>query len=283
MNTFLIIPNKNKDADYEVSTRVAKMLKERGATLYILDEYGTDLSGYAIKSGTVPLGVELIIVVGGDGSVIDASVIAVENDLPIVAVNLGNLGYLSEIELSELSLLDRLFTGEYKIEEKLLLSVSVNSGGVAHRSERFAVNDVIISHETYVGLAQLSLTDSNGASVKYRADGLIMSTPAGSTAYSLSAGGPLVSHDIDCIMATPICPHSFFNRSVIFNPTESLTLKNIGESGLNVSVDGRYFTMLEAGQSCVVRAAVKRFKMLTFSENNMFSTLFGKMKRFENI
>ncbi len=283
MKNILIIPNINKDKDYKVSTLVAKRLSRLGLCVYIQGKYNSDLSGYASITSEIKEHTELIIVVGGDGSVIDASTYAVELDIPVLGINLGNLGYLAELEPDSLDMLSLLVTGEYRIEEKMLLSATVDSGEGEIVSSRLALNDVIISHETYVGLAELSLTDSHGESVKYRADGLILSTPVGSTAYSLSAGGPVVSHDIDSITATPICPHSFFNRSIIFNSSECLKISNNGKDNLNVTIDGRYFCELKAGGVCCVSLAGKRFKMLTFSGNNMFSTLFGKMKRFENI
>lgn len=283
MKNILIIPNKNKDKEYKISIASAKKLSELGVSVYIQAKYETDLEKHAIIVDEIPKSVELIIVVGGDGSVIDASVYAVELNIPVLGINLGNLGYLAELEPDSLDTLEKLTKNEYKIEEKMLLSVKIVSDEVEVVSPRLALNDVIISHETYVGLAELSLTDSHGESVKYRADGLILSTPVGSTAYSLSAGGPIVSHDIDSITATPICPHSFFDRSIIFNSDECLRITNNGINNLNITVDGRYFNELRAGAVCYISSASVRFKMLTFSGNNMFSTLFGKMKRFENI
>ncbi len=283
MNKFLIIPNANKDEKYATSIKVAEILHKNGGRIYIEEKYDSDLDGFAHVVDGVPNDVELIIVVGGDGSVIDASVFAVERNLPVLGVNLGKLGYLAEVEVDELQILNRLFTDEFKIDDKMLLSVTVGDAPEGKESSRYAVNDVIISHESYVGLAELSLKDSNGASLKYRADGLILATPVGSTAYSFSAGGPVVSHDIDSIIATPICPHSLFNRSVIFKPSEKIRLKNNGKQSLNVGVDGRYFTTLRPGECCYVSAAERSFRMLSFKENNMFSTLFEKMKKIENI
>ena len=283
VKSIVIIPNKLKDTDFAVSCKVASFLTSRGAHVCVEEKYGTDLCGNATICKSIPADAEFIVVIGGDGSIIDASVPAIKHDLPVVGVNLGNIGYLAEVEPENIEELGRLLTGEYKIEEKMLLSVAVEKDGKLVESKRLALNDVIISHESYLGLAELSLTDSNGATVKYRADGMILSTPAGSTAYNLSAGGPIVSHDIDSILTTPICPHSFFNRSVIFNPSERLTLCNHGQDTLNITVDGRLFAELCENEICIVKAADKRFRMVTFSQGNMFSTLFGKMKRFENI
>ena len=283
MKSIVIIPNMHKDPDFAVSRKVAQFLESCGADVYVEEKYEADFGQHATVCTSIPVDAELIVVIGGDGSIIDASVPAVEHDLPVLGVNLGNLGYLAEVEPDNLCQLKRIFTGEYKIEEKMLLSVSLLRGTNTVESARLALNDVIISHESYLGLAELSLTDSHGSTVKYRADGLILSTPVGSTAYSLSAGGPILSHDIDSILATPICPHSFFNRSVIFNPSEQLTLCNHGKDTLNITVDGRLFAELGENVSCFVNTAKKRFRMMTFSNGNMFSTLFGKMKQFENI
>lgn len=283
MKNILIIPNITKDTELSVSRAVARVLTDAGAFVFVEKKYSEGLSEVAEVIDSAGGRIELIVVIGGDGSVIDASVLAIKLDIPVIGVNLGNIGYLAEIEMGELELLKRITEDDFRIEEKMLLTVELEENGGTLVSERLALNDVIISHESYVGLAELYLTDSHGATVKYRADGLILSTPVGSTAYSLSAGGPIVSHDIESITATPICPHSFFNRSVIFNSTERLCLSNNGKEPLNITVDGRHFAALEAGMRCYVSTATKKFKMLTLGKNNMFSTLFGKMKRFENI
>ena len=278
-----LIPNKGKDNGFAVSHAVIDFLSSRGAELYIEKKYFDDELKSVNVVDSLTTGLDFILVIGGDGSVIDASVYAIELDTPMLGVNLGNLGYLADIEPSEINKLDRLFNGKYSVEERMLLSCSVECDGKREESERLAMNEVIVSHESYVGMAKLKLAESSGASVKYRADGLIIATPIGSTAYSLSAGGPIVSHDIDSIVATPICPHSFFNRSIVFKPDEELYVENNGKETLNVTVDGRFFTKLPSGGVCKIKKAKKRLKMICFSENNMFATLFGKMKKFENI
>jgi NAD+ kinase len=106
--------------------------------------------------------------------------------------------------------------------------------------------------------------------------------PATKESYSLSSGGPILAHDIDSILLTPVCPHSFFNRSIIYEPDECITVSNAGESVLNVSLDGRLFTKLANSESCVVRRSNERLKMITFSKNNLFSTLVKKIKVLED-
>ncbi|MBQ7332989.1 MAG: NAD(+)/NADH kinase [Clostridia bacterium] len=283
MKNILIVPNKNKDVGLKVSEKVAKLLSANSANVYVEEKYTTTLSNYAEAVSTVPEAIDLIIVIGGDGSVLDASVYAVEKKIPILGVNLGKLGYLAELDVDNVEMLSRLFTGEYTIEDKMLLEVSRVSNGKIHTSERLAVNDIIISHDTFLGIADFRLEKSDGECVRYRADGMIFSTPVGSTAYSLSAGGPIVAHGINSILVTPIAPHSFFNRSIIFSPSDKLKIKNNEDTELKISVDGRFFAAINSGEECVVTSSSKTLKMLSFNQNNNFSTLFKKMRILEDI
>ena len=283
MKNIAILPNPNKDSELRVTKNLAEKLLNLGAAVYIEAKYAKFVSEDVKKYERLPESTELIIVVGGDGSVLDASVVAIEMDIPVLGVNLGKVGYLSEVEPDNLDILSRIISDEYMIEEKMLLAVSHISGDKSVSSSRFAVNDVIIPHDTFLAIADFTLETSSADFVKYRADGMILSTPAGSTAYSLSAGGPIIAHDIESIVVTPICPHSFFNRSIIFKATENIKLNNTGKTLLNLSIDGRYFTNLATGDSCVIHMAEKKLKMLTFSKNNMFSTLFKKMRILEDI
>lgn len=283
MKHIVIIPNPKKDKDFSVTKNLVEKLNFFGSAVYIEKKYGECFNSSVILYDEFPKSTEAIIVVGGDGSVLDASVTAIENDIPLLAVNLGKVGYLSEVEPDNLDILSCLFSGKFEIEEKMLLSVTHVSFGLAHKAERLAVNDVIVSHDNFLGIADFTLENGVGDCVKYRADGMILSTPAGSTAYNLSAGGPIVSHDIDSIVATPICPHSFFNRSIIFKATENIKLRNVSDTVLNISIDGRYFTNLSNNDECIIKMADKKLKMITFSENNMFSTLFKKMRILEDI
>ena len=279
MKKVALIINTTKDKNLSVSLSVCRKLIELGLTVYVENElfYALEKAGNAlIPYEDFPNDAELIIVVGGDGSVIDASNRAVENDIPIIAVNLGKVGYLSEIDPENINALDKLADGEYNVEHKMLLVTD-------KCRDRFAVNDVVITRKGSLGVGCFKVEDSLGNSVKYRADGLIVSTPQGSTAYSLSAGGPIVAHNVDSILLTPVAPHSFFNRSVLFNALDVLKITNIGDGDMSISIDGRCIGILSEGASCSVSKADKRLKMITFSENKMFSRLFKKMRILEDI
>lgn len=278
MNRIIIMPNPQKDVGFSVARMVADRLKSIGMQVFIDEKLGVDVGGVQ-RYSNIPCA-DLIIVIGGDGSVIDASRYAIEQDIPLLGVNLGRVGYLSEVDPADLEILERLSTGEYSVKEKMLLTVESKPNGV---SEVYAVNDVIVSHGEYLGISEFRLEDSCGNSLEYRADGVIIATPQGSTAYSFSSGGPVLAHDVEGILVTPVCPHSFFNRSVLFNSSEMLSVQNIGAYPMNIAVDGRKYAPLMPRETCYIRCASQRIKMLTFSENKMFTELFKKMNITEGL
>lgn len=279
MKKIVLIPNPIKDNGFLITYKLAGKLLDLGLDVYIAEDVA-DCELPLIRYKEFPSDADLIVVVGGDGSVIDASRYAIDYGIPIVGVNLGRVGYLSEVDPEELDLFSRLVSGEYLVKEKMLLTVEVP----APRSrEVFAVNDIIVSHGEYLGISDFRLEDSLGNSIGYRADGVIVATPQGSTAYSFSSGGPVLAHDVEGILVTPVCPHSFFNRSVLFNSAEVLTVENTGSHAMNITVDGRRYDVLNPREKCKIRCADRRIKMLTFSENKMFTGLFKKMNVTEGL
>lgn len=284
MNKILVIPNTLKDSDLSVTSRVVDKLLKFNMIPMMNSEFASVIGNRARYFDKYPEDSELVLVIGGDGSVIEASKVAIEFNIPLLGVNLGNLGYLSEVEIDDLDLLAKLKDeNEYIVEEKILLETEIVKNGVSNRAERLAVNDIIVSHSEYLGIADICLENSKREAIKYRADAVILATPAGSTAYALSSGGPIISHNLESITATPVSPHSFFNRSIVYSAKEELKVTNIGNLPLKVSIDGRMFDSLKNGDYCVIKRSDKRFKMLTFSENNMFTTLFNKLKILNNI
>ena len=274
MKKLVVIPNVNKDKGFSVTDQVVTKLICLGFDVYVDDSIGYQKDGVDLYAD-FPDDIDLIVVIGGDGSVIDASRIAVDRDIPILGVNLGRMGYLTEVELDGISALDALKSGEYCVTEKMLLSVEMGNGDVC---ERLAVNDVAVARDRFLHIADIKIEDSINNAVKLRADGVVLSTPQGSTAYSFSAGGPILAHDVEGILLTPVSSHSFFNRSVLFNSTENIRITNVGELPLHVSVDGRCIATLGHTEYCNVKRASKNVKILTFKKNSMFTSLFKKMR-----
>ena len=278
MKKYILVPNPQKDVGLAVTKKIAEKLNSLGCAVYA--ERLCELEGCGvILYDTPPTDAEMIIVIGGDGSVIDASKLAISLDIPLLGVNLGKVGYLTEAEPDNFALYDRLAAGDFTVENKLLLVTEhISSAGKTSYSSRLAVNDVVISQDGYFGIAEFRVENSRAECVSYRGNGIIVATPVGSTAYSLSAGGPIIAHNLDSITVTPVCPHSFFNRSIVYEPSEVIKIINTGALSLNISVDGRNFMALESGDVCRVYASRHKLKMITFKTNNMFSALFDKIK-----
>ena len=283
MKKILIVPNKIKDNGLLETKKVVKKLSLLGLYTYALSKH--------VDKGELDVSIEeeitndtdLIVVIGGDGSVIDASGDAIALDIPILGVNLGNVGYLAEVDPDKLNLFDRLISGDYFVNEKMLLLADCQELRECMGGERFAVNDIVLSYDGTLGISGIKIEDQEGSSLRYRVDGLIFSTSQGSTAYSLSAGGPILAHGVEGIVVSPVAPHSFFNRSVIFNADEVITVTNVGQKALNLCVDGRYYGKLVPETSYKIRRAEKKIKMIAFSKNTTFSNLFKKIRVLEDI
>ncbi len=266
MKTIALICNEQKDPHGLITAQIRASLAEAG------------IATVAVTEGRFVGDADAILVVGGDGSVLGAMHFAVGYDLPLFGINLGRVGYLAEIEQDEIPQLPQLLE-HAGTEERMLLSAYVTHG--AEQSGPYlALNDVVVTHQTHFGLADLSLSDSCGNTVDYRCDGLILATPSGSTAYSLSAGGPALDGRMSAICATPICPYSFFNRSLLFPADELLTVTNTAAGGaqLHVSADGNDSAVLLPGDRLTVSVAEKKLKMLSFGRTALLSTLKRKMK-----
>ena len=282
MKNIFIIPNPHKDNGYSVTKRTVDILKSFNASVSTFSTYtGSEISNCNFVE-KIPNDTELIIVVGGDGSFIDAACYAEKNDIPIIGVNLGKVGYLNEVEPDELEALGKIFSGEYNVMTRMLLEVSSDNDPSGKPFDRYAVNDVVISNQEYMGISDFVVYSKDGG-IRYRADGAVISTPQGSTAYSLSAGGPVVSHEAGAIILTPIAPHSFFNRSIVFGENEIIRVKNTSGENLNITIDGRLVYKIKPSEKITVKASKKRLKVLTFKDNNMFSNLFRKMQILEDI
>ncbi len=220
----------------------------------------------------------MLIVLGGDGTILEASRRAAVRGTPILGINLGRLGYMAELEPSELDLLDRLFTGEYELEERSMLRVELLAGGEL-KSFCYALNDAVISNGSVSRMIELELSEGGNPVTTYRADGLIVATPTGSTANSMSAGGALVDPRVPCVCVTPICPHSFIARPMIFSDDAVLEVRNIcaREKMLYLTVDGRMNFELYRNQVVRVTKANIKTHLIRLKSYGFYRKLRQKM------
>ena len=232
-----------------------------------------------VPSSMLCRGTDLLIVLGGDGSILEAARNAAPEGVPIVGINLGRLGYMAEIEMDELHLLDRIVREQYQIDERSMLKVEILRGGKEVAATAHALNDAVITNGSVARLVDLELREGGTILSTYRADGLIFATPTGSTAYSMSAGGPIIDPRQRCISVTPICPHSLASRPLIFPDDAVLEAKNIceREKMLYLTIDGRMNFELRRGDVVrIVRADITT-KLLRVKERSFYTTIRQKL------
>ena len=223
---------------------------------------------------------DIIIVLGGDGSILEAARRAATGGTPILGINFGRLGYMAELEAGQLDELHRLFTGEYTLERRMMLRVDLLGSGGELKSFCYALNDAVVSNGSVARVIDLELAENGETVTTYRADGLIIATPTGSTAYSMSAGGAIVDPSVGCFCVTPICPHSFAARPLIFSDRSVLEIRNIcvREKMLYLTVDGKMSFELLRGQSVRVTRSRLETKLVRFRKSGFYRVLCRKLQ-----
>ena len=239
MNNFLIIANKQKDINLEITEQIKHHITRMGAVCNVYDQYNRNVTSIDIPEGT-----QCILVIGGDGTILAAARMLVGNTIPLLGINLGTLGFLADVNLADLSkTLDLLLKDQYQVENRIMLTAEVYKQG-EKAATYIALNDFNINRcgaSRVIGLK----VGINGSTIDcYRADGVIVCTPTGSTGYNLSAGGPIINPTCKNFVITPICPHPLTARSIVLAKEDVVTVEieqirsNIKEEAI-ISFDGR--------------------------------------------
>ncbi len=280
-----LITNFNIAEKATAAMTVAERLRDKDCKILIAAFYRDKIQkigGNSEKLCYLPLEsvyaeADVLVVLGGDGTILEAARRAALRATPILSINLGRLGYMAELEMSELHRLDALFTGDYQIENRAMLKVELYSGSEL-RSFCYALNDAVISGGSVSRMIDLELSDRGNLVTSYRADGLIVATPTGSTAYSMSAGGSVVDPSVPCFCVTPICPHAM-SRPLIFSNKAVLEVKNIcvREKMLYLTVDGRMNFELYRNQVVRITESALQTKLIRLKQYGFYSRLRHKM------
>lgn len=222
---------------------------------------------------------DIIIVLGGDGSILESARKAAPAGIPILGINLGRLGYMAELELDELDRLAEIVEGKYTLDRRMMIKVEVVDKDGKEKLSSHAVNDAVISNGSIARIIDLSLSEGGDMISNYRADGLIISTPTGSTAYSMSAGGAVVDPRVECICVTPICPHALGSRPMIFPKSANIEIKNIcqREKMIFLTLDGRVNQELALGDTVRVTESEMKTSLIRIKNNCFYNQLRKKM------
>jgi NAD+ kinase len=222
--------------------------------------------------------VDLLLVLGGDGTLLSMARLVGDLNVPILGVNLGGLGFLTALTADELfPALEALLRGELLVEERMMLTARVTRQG-ERLSEYVALNDVVITKSAMSRIINLDVSVEGQFATAYRADGLIVSTPTGSTAYSLSAGGPIVFPTMDAVVLTPICSHTLTNRPIVLPARQPIDVTLQSDQDVMLTMDGQVGFHLKRGDRVEIRQAAARIRLLRFPQKHFFSVLRTKLK-----
>ncbi|MCQ2454640.1 MAG: NAD(+)/NADH kinase [Clostridia bacterium] len=270
--TISVLPNTDKRGCTETLEKIGVFLRENGIKGYIPESICCSNFESVSEEEIFNKG-DVIVTIGGDGTIIRYSKKAAEHKKPIIGINAGRVGYLANIEQSEYKLLAKLFSGDYKTEKRMMLDVKIidESGNEAVYR---ALNDAVITSGFISRIIDVYAGVEND-SVHYRADGIIISTPTGSTAYSMSAGGPIVDPSAECYCITPICSHSLSAKPIIMGADKTLSINAFSKKKTDIflSVDGRKVANIKPKTKIMITKSEDYVELIRLNERNFYKTL----------
>ncbi|HIE13152.1 MAG TPA: NAD(+) kinase [Desulfotomaculum sp.] len=262
-----------------VADAIIQYLDGRGLGVLLLEEHARLLGRSGVSREMMREGADCLFSLGGDGTLLSTVPIAAPNGLPVLGINLGRLGFLTELGAEELFTgIERILTGRYRIEERLLLHGGVERGGSTIK-EVMCLNDCVVGRGALSRSCRLEVRVDGYCAMRFNGDGVIVSTPTGSTAYSFSAGGPVVEPSVEGIVLTPICPHSFMVRPMVVNArAEVQVLLETSVAGFSLTVDGQESLPLLAGDTVRIRRYPNPYKLMRVSDRSFYCVLRKKLR-----
>jgi NAD+ kinase len=253
---FGFLLKRGKPEAAQVGADLADALLRQGCTVVVTSEdAGMHPRARALPPGQLGEAIDVLVVLGGDGTFLYGASLVADHGVPLLGINLGSLGFMAHYPLTEArAAVEAVRAGTQPIDERMRLHVSVRSGG-REVDTRTALNDAVIAQRVIARLIDLSAELDGAPITTYKADGLILSTPTGSTAYSLAANGPILTPDLEAIVLTPICPHTLTNRPVVMRPQARVVVTNVSSSAVTLTVDGQWSREMAEGDSVEVRRA----------------------------
>ncbi len=278
---FAVHVNLTRTHAYEVTCNVIKELKRLGGEVSLPVEQRETFKDFDVtfeENDSAVESCDILIAIGGDGTFIHAAHDAAKYDKEILGINAGNLGFLAGLEKQELHLLSKLTEGNYEIDRRMMLCAEHYVYGNLS-GKYYCLNDVVIARGVSMRMCDINVVCDSKESYTYHADGLIVATPTGSTAYSLSSGGPVVDPSIESIITTPICTHSLFSRSIIFRPETKieLSVKNCGLCFPLLSCDGESAVEVTPESKVLIRRAHRNSKIIRIKADSFTDILLNKL------
>ena len=280
MQNIALFVNRDRDTDLSATKEVISLLKKYNKTIYLDKslESQIDIPGILYAEGDAIFeNCDLILALGGDGTILKIVNQAAAFDVPVAGINLGHLGFLTQAERDDLSNLKKILEGDFLVEHRMMLEARVISGGKTIKTYT-ALNDIIIRGDSSKMISLTAEVDGTAAS-KYLADGIIIATSTGSTAYSLSCGGPIVHKDLDCMIMTPICPHTMKSRCMIIPPEACIAVRFDASycSEVDLKIDGISAKHPGADEYVEIVRSEKRVPMINVASRGYFDVIRKKL------
>ena len=275
----MICANLAKERSRKAAADACAKLNEIGFLPMIEKQYKNvikvDNAVYA-QTDSLIADCDMFMTIGGDGTILKWGQKAAACNKLLLGINTGRLGFMTSIESGELDTLERLRTGEYTVSRRMMLDIEYEGKG-----NYSAINDVVFSKCRYSKLPEFIVSVEEYEVTKIRADGIIFSTPAGSTAYSLSAGGPIISPDAQCIEFTPLCAHSLFGRPMIFSADSEITVRFSAyeDSGVSLSIDGNDDMDFKEGEIIKIRRSEQQLSIIDINGSSFYKAVHNKLMR----
>jgi NAD+ kinase len=273
-----LVPHRDREIAHELARAAAAWFRERDVEVRVPanEAASTGLAEYAVDADRFAKDLDLVISVGGDGTMLHAVDLVYPESVPILGVNAGQLGYLTEVEPDELQAsMPRLLAGDFTVSERMVLDVRVTSQGPA-AGTWFALNEAALEKQRSGHLIRLDVSINGSPFTTYAADGVIVATPTGTTAYSFSVRGPIASPALRCLVLTPVSPHMLFDRSLVLADSEELGFDVCDDRGVVLTLDGRELGQLGAGDRVTCRAAPQPLRLASFRARDFHQILKAK-------
>lgn len=273
-----VLPHTAKPPALQMAKELVQLLESRSIAVW-LDEESSGLLGRPDLAGPLA-GLDAGIVLGGDGAFLRAGRRLAIVGVPLLGVNYGHLGFLTEIEPEEIGwAIDQLIAGDYRIEERFMLRASVIHEG-EERANYYAINDIVVARGTLARIVSSHVYIGKSFVGIYRGDGVIVSTPTGSTAYSMSAGGPILHPGLEAVVVTPICPHTLGARSIVTAPDDRIAINfESTNDELLLTVDGQLGDALVQGDEVLVERAAQRARLIRLHERTFYDILRTRLSK----
>ncbi|MCB1111063.1 MAG: NAD(+)/NADH kinase [Chlamydiales bacterium] len=268
-----LFPNIGKRQSKSIAIGIREYLENRGVKVVVEDEEAGEIDAAPLSS--VPAkDITIAISLGGDGTILRLIHRHIDLEAPIVGVNLGSLGFMADVPVTEIyPTLEKLINGEYTVQERIILE-----GSTVNCDRCFAVNEIAVHRARNPCLVDLAIHVDGAYLNTFSADGVIVSTPSGSTAYSLAAGGPILSPELECVVITPISPHTISNRPIVLMPKKEIQIQYLSEHDpVEISYDGFAHFEMATGEVFRIQPSKRKCRLVSLSFHDYYSTLRKKL------